>query len=216
MQVEPAGSHPTDESGAAADEFSAHLPKNLPVDDMIDCIVPLALTTRMRGDKILPVLQTLRHAGNKPVHFIGLREDQAWDVITHAGAYQTLQAGVQLANRSSALNELEYSEFVNLLRNVSDELDAEPDLPDMNDVMKSARALQQFVSQFDAQLSVNIQSNGAPWAISTLLAALARQGFRCAARWQAGDAGWRRRRIVYAVDQRNAGGRHHVAPDAVA
>jgi hypothetical protein len=47
----------------------------------------------------------------------------------------------------------------------------------MSDVMKSARALQQFVGQFDAQLSVNIQSNGAPWAIGTLLAALERQGF---------------------------------------
>jgi hypothetical protein len=176
-QIESVDDHRIEEAGEHTPEIAIVPPKSLPVDDMIDCIIPLTLTTRMRGDKVLPALQALRHAGNKPVHFIGLREDQVWETITHAGVYTTLHAGVQLANRSSALNELEYSEFVNLLRQVSDELDAEPDLPDMNDVMKSARALQQFVTRFDAQLSVNIQSNGAPWAISTLLAALERQGF---------------------------------------
>ncbi len=47
----------------------------------------------------------------------------------------------------------------------------------MKSVMISARALHQFVTEYDAQLSVNVRSNGAPWAVNTLLAALERQGF---------------------------------------
>jgi hypothetical protein len=160
-----------------SDDFTAPAPRNLPIDDMIDCIIPIALAARVRGDKILQASQDLRHVGNKPVHIVGLNEEQQWETIAHGGVYVALHAGVQLANRSSMLNELEYSELVGRLRQFSDEIDAEPDLPDMTEVMKSARALHQFVSQFDAKLSVNIQSTGAPWAISTLLQALERQGF---------------------------------------
>ncbi|HXA46795.1 MAG TPA: cell division protein ZipA C-terminal FtsZ-binding domain-containing protein [Burkholderiaceae bacterium] len=160
-----------------AEDFSAAPSQELPIDDMIDCAISVALAARVRGDKIILASQTMRHVGNKPVHVIGLREDQVWEAIAHGGVYVALHVGVQLANRSSMLNELEYSELVGRLRQFCDELDAEPDLPDMTEVMKSARALHQFVGQFDAKLSVNIQSTGAPWAISTLLQALERQGF---------------------------------------
>jgi hypothetical protein len=151
--------------------------KELPVDGLIDCVVPLMLDSPVRGEKVLTAIQSLRHVGNKPVHFIGQREDGTWDVITHGAAYTALQAGIQLANRHGALNELEYSEFVNLLRQMADALDAEPDLPDMNQVIATARELSQFVNEYYAQLSVNVVSKGAPWDINTLLAALERQGF---------------------------------------
>ncbi|MDR3481687.1 MAG: cell division protein ZipA C-terminal FtsZ-binding domain-containing protein [Burkholderiaceae bacterium] len=160
-----------------ADDFAAAPPKKLPIDDMVDCIVPIALAAHVRGDRILHASQTLSHVGNKPVHFVGLCEGAGWEAIQQGGVYVALHAGVQLANRSSMLNEIEYSELVGRLRHFCDEIDAEPDVPDMTEVMKAARALHQFVGQFDAKLSVNIQSNGAPWAINTLLQALERQGF---------------------------------------
>jgi len=81
--------------------------KELPVDYLIDCTIPLTLTAQMRGEKILPALQSLRHVGSKPVHFIGQHVDGGWEAITHGGAYKSLMAGVQLANRNNALNELE-------------------------------------------------------------------------------------------------------------
>ncbi|MGH8809175.1 MAG: cell division protein ZipA C-terminal FtsZ-binding domain-containing protein [Noviherbaspirillum sp.] len=151
--------------------------KDLPVDGLIDCVIPLALGAPARGEKILPRLQALRHVGNKPVHFIGQTGDGAWEPIAHGSVYYALQAGVQLANRTSALNEIEYSEVIMSLRQIADDIDAEPDVPDMTNVMAGARALHQFVSEYDARLSVNVQSNGAPWEVNTLLAALERQGF---------------------------------------
>lgn len=151
--------------------------KDLPVDELIDCAIPLVLEAPVRGDKALPALQTLRHVGNKPIHFIGEDANGEWEPVAHGGVYTTLLAGVQLANRTNPLNEIEYSELVTRLRQIADDLGAEPDLPDMSEVMHTARGLHQFVIEHDAQLGVNIQSNGAPWAISTLLAALTRQGF---------------------------------------
>ncbi|HWT72430.1 MAG TPA: cell division protein ZipA C-terminal FtsZ-binding domain-containing protein [Oxalicibacterium sp.] len=151
--------------------------KELPVDYLIDCTIPLVLQNPLRGEKVLPALQSLRHVGGKPVHFVGQHVDGGWEAITHGGQYKTLMSGVQLANRTSPLNELEYSEFVMRLRQIADDLDAEPDVPDMAEVMVTARSLHQFVSEYDAKLSVNVQSNGAPWSVSTLLAALERQGF---------------------------------------
>jgi hypothetical protein len=147
------------------------------VDPLIDCMIPLALESAVRGDKILPVLHTLRHVGNKPVHFIGLHVNGDWEPIAHGGVYTKLQAGVQLASRTTALNELEYSELVTRLRALSDEIGAEPEIPDMIEVMAEARLLHKFVSGHDAQLGVNLISYGAPWAIATLIGALEKQGF---------------------------------------
>ena len=158
-------------SAAAAEQATAL------VDPLIDCLLPLALEGAARGDKLLPVLQTLRMVGNKPVHYIGLAVSGDWEPIVHGGVYTKLQGGVQLASRSTALNELEYSELVTRLRAMADEIGAEPEIPDMIEVMAEARNLHRFVAGHDAQLGVNLQSNGAPWAISTLIGALEKQGF---------------------------------------
>lgn len=167
-----------DEAAAPAEIAVAAPPqKELPIDELIDCAIPLALEAPVRGERLLSKLQGLRHVGNKPVHFVGQREDGSWDEIAHGSLYYGLYAGVQLANRGGALNEIEYSELISRLRQIADEIDAETDVPDMKDVMGQARSLHQFVAEYDAQLSVNVQGKGAPWAISTLLGALERQGF---------------------------------------
>ena len=162
----------------AMEETVLHAPRqDLPVDQLIDCTIGLGLESPLRGDRVLPIVHTLRHVGNKPVHFIGLADDGRWEAIAHGRTYTMLQAGIQLASRTSALNEIEYSEFVSRLRQVADDLGAECDVPDMSRIVSIARGLHQFVAEYGAQLSVNVQSNRAPWQISTLLAALARQGF---------------------------------------
>ena len=162
---------------ALANQTSTAALVDLPVDELVDCMIALALDQPVRGDKVIGPIQQLRYVGNKPVHYIGLQNGGHWQPITHGGNYTSLQAGVQLANRSNPLNEIEYSELISRLRTVADEIGAEPDVPDMTSVMRSARALHQFITDFDAQLSVNIQSNAAPWAINTLLSALEKQGF---------------------------------------
>jgi hypothetical protein len=162
--------------GAAPDTPPAQLAENL-VDPLIDCLIPLNIEGALRGDKILPALLKLRRVGNKPVHFVGLAVNGDWEPIVHGGVYTKLQAGVQLATRNTALNELEYSEMVTRLRAVADDIGAEPEVPDMIEVMSEAKNLHRFVAGHDAQLGVNLASKGAPWAMSTLIGALENQGF---------------------------------------
>lgn len=170
--LEPAAPLP----GTSADTPPAELAENL-VDPLIDCMIPLALEGAARGDKILPALHKLRRVGNKPIHYIGLAVNGDWEPIVHGGVYTRLQAGVQMATRTTALNELEYSELVTRLRAVADEIGAEPEVPDMIEVMSEARTLHKFVAGHDAQLGVNLKSKGAPWAMSTLIGALENAGF---------------------------------------
>ncbi|MDB5959506.1 MAG: cell division protein [Massilia sp.] len=169
---------PTVRADAVAAETAADAEKATAlVDPLIDCLIPLALEIAMRGDKLLPALHTLRHVGNKPIHYIGLAVSGEWEPIVHGGVYTTLQAGVQMASRTTALNELEYSELVTRLRALADEIGAEPEIPDMIEVMGDAKTLHRFVAGHDAQLGVNLMSNGAPWSIATLIVALEKQGF---------------------------------------
>jgi hypothetical protein len=162
--------------GAKPDTPPAQLAENL-VDPLIDCLIPLNSEGPLRGDKILPALLKLRRVGNKPVHFVGLAVNGDWEPVVRGGVYTKLQAGVQLATRNTALNELEYSEMVTRLRAVADEIGAEPEVPDMIEVMSEAKNLHRFVAGHDAQLGVNLASKGAPWAMATLIGALENQGF---------------------------------------
>jgi len=162
--------------GVAPETPPAEVAESL-VDPLIDCMIPLALEGAARGDKILPSLLKLRRVGNKPIHFIGLAVSGDWEPIVHGGVYTELQAGVQMATRTTALNELEYSELVTRLRAVADEIGAEPAVPDMIEVMSEARTLHKFVAGHDAQLGVNLKSNGPAWPMSTLIGALEKVGF---------------------------------------
>ena len=151
--------------------------KPLPVDELIDCQLAIELDGPVRGEKLLPALQGVRHVGGKAVHYIGQGEDGQWEPVAVSGIYTTVRAGVQMANRASALNEIGFSEIVTRLRQVADDIGGELFVPDMTQVMAAARSLHQFVAEHDAQLGVNVHTRGAPWAINTLLAALERQGF---------------------------------------
>lgn len=147
-----------------------------PLDTLIDCIVPLALDAPLRGEKVNAAFQQLHLIGGKPVRVVGLNEAGEWEAVAVGGIYSALQVGVQLATRGGALTELEFSELASRLDQLADELGASAELPDMAETIARARALHQQVQEFDAQLSINVRSNNAPWMVSTLKPALQRQG----------------------------------------
>ncbi|CAB3794903.1 cell division protein ZipA C-terminal FtsZ-binding domain-containing protein [Pararobbsia alpina] len=147
------------------------------VDHRIDCVVLLRVPAPVTGDKILPLAQRIRRAGSKPVFIEGLREsDGGWEALQPGARYSDLRAAVQLANRSGALNELEFSEFVTGVQALADGLDAEPEFPDMMETVAMARELDAFAAQCDAQLSINILSDGAPWSANYVQAVASQDG----------------------------------------
>lgn len=160
---------------AAASRAGAPIRRS-PLDPVIDCIIPLALDAPLRGEKITAAFQSLHLVGSKPVRVVGLNEAGDWETVAVGGIYSALQVGVQLATRGGALTELEFSELASRLDQLSDELGASLELPDMAATIASARELHQQVQEFDAQLSINVRASGAPWMLSTLKTALQRQG----------------------------------------
>ncbi|MBR8378832.1 cell division protein FtsZ [Burkholderia cenocepacia] len=146
------------------------------VDRRIDCIVPIRLNGPLPGDKILPVAQRLRRAGSKPVHIEGKPEGGQWELLQNGVRYEELRAAAQLANRSGALNELEFSEFVTGVQQFADAIDGAPEFPDMMETVAMARELDAFAAQCDAQLSINVMSDGAPWSANYVQAVASQDG----------------------------------------
>ncbi|MFC5427774.1 cell division protein ZipA C-terminal FtsZ-binding domain-containing protein [Paraburkholderia denitrificans] len=147
------------------------------VDRRIDCIVPIRLAAPMAGERVIPFAQRLRRAGSKPVHIEGKPEGgDGWELLQNGVRYEELRAAAQLANRSGPLNELEFSEFVTGVQQFADALDAAPEFPDMMETVSMARELDGFAAQCDAQLSINVLSDGAPWSANYVQAVAAQDG----------------------------------------
>ncbi|MDR5779211.1 cell division protein ZipA C-terminal FtsZ-binding domain-containing protein [Caballeronia sp. LZ065] len=159
----------------AATTVSSALPAV--VDRRIDCVVPIRLAAPVAGDRVIPLAQRLRRAGTKPVTIEGKPEgDSTWELPRSGGRYEELRAAAQLANRSGPLNELEFSEFVTGVQRLADALDGAPEFPDMMETVGMARELDGFAAQCDAQLSINILSDGAPWSANYVQAVASQDG----------------------------------------
>ncbi|BBO59779.1 cell division protein ZipA C-terminal FtsZ-binding domain-containing protein [Mycoavidus sp. B2-EB] len=148
------------------------------IDPRIDCIVPLRFTTPIAAEKLIPLAQRLRRAGNKPILIAGEPSSNTaiWQNLQAGERYQALHIAVQLANRSGPLNELEFSEFIAGMQILADTLDAELDCPDMHTTVASARELDAFAAQCDVQLLINVTSDSAPWSAHYVQAIAAQDG----------------------------------------
>ncbi|CAH2789115.1 MAG: Cell division protein [Candidatus Burkholderia crenata] len=147
------------------------------VDRRIDCVVPICLLAPIAGEKLIPSAQKLRRAGAKPVHIEGKPEGgTTWELFKNGARYEELRAAAQLANRGGPLNELEFSEFVTGVQRFADSIDGYPEFPDMLETVGMARELDAFAAQCDAQLSINILSDGAPWSANYVQAVASQDG----------------------------------------
>ncbi len=119
----------------------------------------------LAGEAILQAQPTTRRAGSKLFQVEGrnLLSGQ-WEIVRAGQRYDQLQAGVQLANRLGALNEIEFSEFVAKVQTFADSLNVGVELPDMLHEVFRARELDQFASQHDAQLNFMLRPTRAAWS----------------------------------------------------
>ena len=148
------------------------------LDALIDALVPLALEAPVAGELVLAHLPATRRAGAKPFAIEGLdAETGAWEPPQPGRRYRELQAGVQLANRSGPLNEIEYSEFVQRVQGFADAVGAAPDFPDMLDIVARAREIDAFASPRDAQLALTLRSDAVAWSVGFLQQSAGRHGF---------------------------------------
>jgi len=163
------------------DPLAAPLPvqeKKPGLDALIDVLAPIALESVASGEAALAAMPPTRRAGSKPFAVEGLNETtQQWEMPQAGERYTAFQAGVQLANRTGALNEIEYSEFVMKAQAFADAINGEPDFPDMVDEVARARELDQFASAHDAQLGFTLRAKNAAWSPGYVQQNAARLGF---------------------------------------
>jgi hypothetical protein len=156
----------------------AALRRGARIDPLIDAVATLALEAPISGETVLAHLPASRRAGSKPFHVEGLNAETGdWELPVPNTRYSELQAGVQLANRSGALNEIEYSEFVQKVQAFADVIGAAPDFPDMLDVAARARELDGFAGPHDVTLTVLLQAQSVAWSVGYLRQCAERHGF---------------------------------------
>jgi len=148
------------------------------LDALIDAIVALAVDAPVPGEVAVAHLPASRRAGSKPMHIEGLEAHGGqWEVPAPGRLYTEFQAGVQLANRNGALNEIEYSEFVQKVQGFAEGVGAMADFPDMLEVVARARELDEFATPLDAQITLTLRARAVPWSVGYVVQCAARHGF---------------------------------------
>ena len=148
------------------------------LDPLIDVITPLNLDHPISGDFVLAALPPSRRVGTKPFAVEGRRQDQTvWEHIQLSQQYVQLQAGLQLANRTGPINDIEFSEYIVKTQAFADIISAHPDFPEMITEVARARELDQFASAHDAQLNFTIRADKAVWTVGYVQSHAAKMGF---------------------------------------
>lgn len=161
----------------------AHFPVPMPekrpaMDALIDVIAPITLEGPVSGEAALAAMPATRRAGSKPFAIEGFNAaSQRWELPQAGQRYATFQAGVQLANRAGALNEIEYSEFVIKTQAFCDAVNGTPDFPEMREEVARARELDQFAGDHDAQLGFVLRARNAAWSPGYVQQNAAQLGF---------------------------------------
>jgi hypothetical protein len=179
-----AKAEPDAASGPIEPSFDSALPplplpeKKPGLDALIDVLTPIAVDGPVSGEAALAAFPASRRAGSKPFAIEGQNEGSAqWEMPRPGQRYSAFQAGVQMANRTGALNEIEYSEFVMKVQAFADAVNGAPEFPEMLHEVSRARELDQFASGHDAQLSFTLRARNAAWSPGYVQQNAARLGF---------------------------------------
>jgi FtsZ-interacting cell division protein ZipA len=148
------------------------------LDALIDVIAAVEIDHPASGDAALQAMPATRRVGSKLFSLEGLNtETGLWEHPRNGQRYSAFQSGVQLANRTGPLNEIEFSEFVTKTQAFADAINGAPEFPDMLEAVARARELDNFASAHDAQLSFTLKATKAAWSPGYVQQNAARLGF---------------------------------------
>ncbi len=147
------------------------------LDALIDATAKISVDEAISGDAALAALPATRRVGSKTFAIEGRNQNGEWETPRAGERYDAFQAGVQLASRTGALNEIEFSEFVQKVQAFADVIGGVAELPEMNDEVLRGRELDQFASSHDAQLGFTLRAKNVAWSAGYAQQHAARQGF---------------------------------------
>jgi hypothetical protein len=148
------------------------------LDALIDVLASIEVDQAVSGDAALAALPSTRRVGTKLFSVEGCVQGAGqWEALAAGRRYTAFQAGVQLANRVGALNNIEFSEFVIKTQAFADAIGGSASFSDMLEEVTRARELDQFASVHDAQLSFTLCARTSAWSPGYIHQHAARLGF---------------------------------------
>ena len=169
----------TEEKSISIQPYSNNI---LRIDPAIDCSVVLHFSVPISGAEVMA--HFLGWPKNLPFRHIveGLASDSdtnnsdGWEPIVSERSYIELQVAIQLANRRGPIGVVDLSEFLTRCQSLADSLDAEIDLPPVNQVLEQANLLDQFCVSSDIQLGIILAANMISWSAIDVQAVLQKRG----------------------------------------
>lgn len=154
----------------------------LRIDPAIDCSVVLHFSVPISGAEVLS--HFVGWPKSLPFRYLveGLKMDSepseldSWSPIIVGSSYTQLQVAIQLANRRGPIGVVDLSEFLTRCQLLAEHLDAEIDLPPVNEVLEQANLLDQFCVSSDIQLGFMLAANMISWSASDVQVALQKRG----------------------------------------
>jgi hypothetical protein len=155
-------------SGSIHEPEAAGLPP-LPgeyADEIADCVIRMDFTEAMPAPALWAMQARWAGHVDKPMSWLGFDESLgAWRRLSEhdAGRYGVICAAVQLADRQGAVTDAGLSAFFDGVREIVGQCAGVAQLPDQDEALVGARALDEFCASVDLQLGVNIITTGEPF-----------------------------------------------------
>lgn len=178
VAVAPASAAPAASAASAGPATPSAYERKLQLDPLLDAMASLLVESLVPGELAQAAMPPSRRAGSKPFTIEGFNAaSQQWEVPQPGHRYMAFQAGVQLANRTGALTQIEFSEFVSKVQAFADAVNAAPEFPDMQHEVARARELDQFAMEHDLQISFVLRAQHSAWSPGYVQQCAARLGF---------------------------------------
>ena len=130
--------------------------------DAVDYVVSINGGTSITDSNLSELLQRKFDFG-KPVRWLGQRDSEtSWEEITaessSKGSYINLRGYLQLADRNGPVSEVSLSEFRDMAENFAAQVKAAANCPDIPQAYAQAVLLDEFCTQVDVMVGINIIS----------------------------------------------------------
>lgn len=142
-----------------------------------DYIAVLMLPVPMDASGLAPLWKQ-RFDFGKPVHVCGINAASGeWErvIAESQSLYSSFRLALQLADRNGAVSEARLSSFRDLARDIAKEIGADASLPDAVETARRAQALDDFCSEVDQMIGLNILPDGDGLLLGSDIAQVAAQ-----------------------------------------
>jgi len=140
-------------------------------DEIADCVVRIDFAEPVSAPGIWAAQSRWAGQISKPLHWLGLDEQgRKWQVLsgTDTAKYKVVCAALQLANRQGAVSDAELSVFLDGIWDLAGQCSGVTGIPKRDDVLMTARNIDEFCAGVDLQLGVKIVGANDPISGSRL------------------------------------------------